>query len=238
MKAASPVVPVIAPLISNLAVHGARLSGRMSGARMAPSIPSGTLMKKTQGQPGPLVSSPPRSNPETPPTGAAAPHHPRARLRSGPSGKMEVSFTCIEPDGNLAQCSTQRQSTLKFRRTLSQITSKPSTRETAKLWRQGLLLSRESRTLEWGSDDRPRHSQSMMQHRGSVMRRRRTVPNEKELDGLYLWRKDSKNENDPLIKAGELEEKAGFGRLEEPLIVAPILEARRGNSHCGKTPSW
>ncbi len=70
------------------------------------------------------------------------------------------------------------------------------------------------------------------------MRRRRTVPNEKELDGLYLWRKDSKNENDPLIKAGELEEKAGFGRLEEPLIVAPILEARRGNSHCGKTPSW
>jgi hypothetical protein len=53
-----------------------------------------------------------------------------------------------------------------------------------------------------------------------------------------LWRKDPKNENDPLTKAGELEREAVFGRLEEPLIVAPILEARRGNSHDGKTPSW
>ena len=77
-----------------------------------------------------------------------------------------------------------------------------------------------------------------MRGRESVMRRRRTVPNEKELDGLYWWRKDSKNEYDPLIKAGELEKKAVFGRLEDPLIVAPILEARRGNSHGGKTPSW
>jgi hypothetical protein len=56
--------------------------------------------------------------------------------------------------------------------------------------------------------------------------------------GLYLWRKDPESENDLLTKARELESEAVFGRLEEPLIVAPTLEARRGNSHCGKTPSW
>ncbi len=70
------------------------------------------------------------------------------------------------------------------------------------------------------------------------MRRRRTIPNEKGLEGLYLKRKDPKNENESLTKAGELEGEAVFGRLEEALIVAPVLEARRGNSHDGKTPSW
>ncbi len=70
------------------------------------------------------------------------------------------------------------------------------------------------------------------------MRLRRTAPHEKGLGGLYLWRKGPKNENGPLTKARELEGEAVFGRLEEPLIVAPNLEARRGNSHCGKTPSW
>jgi len=70
------------------------------------------------------------------------------------------------------------------------------------------------------------------------MRRRRTVPNEKGLEGLYLWRKDPKSENDSLTKAVELEKEAVFGRLEEPLIVAACLQARRGNSHHGKTPSW
>lgn len=70
------------------------------------------------------------------------------------------------------------------------------------------------------------------------MRRRRTVQNEKEFSGLYLWEKDPKNENGAHTKARKLEEEAVLGRLEEPLIVAPILEARRGNSHDGKTPSW
>ena len=68
------------------------------------------------------------------------------------------------------------------------------------------------------------------------MRRRRTVLNEKGREGLYLWRKDPNNENDSLTKAVELEKEAVLGCLEEPLIVAPILEARRGNSHHGKTP--
>ncbi len=67
--------------------------------------------------------------------------------------------------------------------------------------------------------------------------RRRTVPNEKGREGLYLWRKDRKCENDSLTKAVELEKEAVFGRLEEPLIVAPHLEARRGNSHHGKMPA-
>ncbi len=48
------------------------------------------------------------------------------------------------------------------------------------------------------------------------MRRRRTVPNEKGREGLYLWRKDRTCENDSLTKAVELEKEAVFGRLEEP----------------------
>ena len=60
----------------------------------------------------------------------------------------------------------------------------------------------------------------------------------KELDGLYLWRKDPKSENEQITKAVELEPQAVLGRLEEPLIVAACLQARRGNSHYGKTPSW
>ena len=54
---------------------------------------------------------------------------------------------------------------------------------------------------------------------------------------VTLWMKDPNNENGPHSNAVELEAKAVFGRLEEPLIVAPYSEARRGNSHCGKTPS-
>jgi len=49
-------------------------------------------------------------------------------------------------------------------------------------------------------------------------------------------RKDPKDENGPLTKARELERKAVFGRLEEPLIVAPLPEARRGKSHVERRP--
>ncbi len=38
------------------------------------------------------------------------------------------------------------------------------------------------------------------------------------------------------INAVELDQKAVFGHLEEPLIVAPILEARRGKSHVERCP--
>ncbi len=58
-------------------------------------------------------------------------------------------------------------------------------------------------------------------------------------DVATLERKDPTSENGLFIlNAVELEEKAVFGRLEEPLIVAPGLEARRGNSHDGKTSCW
>jgi hypothetical protein len=46
-----------------------------------------------------------------------------------------------------------------------------------------------------------------------------------------LWMKDPNNENGHHINAVELEAKAVFGRLEEPLIVAPYSEACRGISH-------
>ncbi len=51
-----------------------------------------------------------------------------------------------------------------------------------------------------------------------------------------LWRKDPNSENDANSKAVKLEDEAVFGRLEEPLIVAPISEARRGNSHVERRP--
>src|SRR6266567_3310666 len=48
--------------------------------------------------------------------------------------------------------------------------------------------------------------------------------------------KDPNNENGHLFNAVELEAKAVFGRLEEPLIVAPYSEARRGISHVERRP--
>jgi hypothetical protein len=51
-----------------------------------------------------------------------------------------------------------------------------------------------------------------------------------------LWMKDHNNENGHHINAVELEAKAVFGRLEEPLIVAPSSEARRGISHVERRP--
>lgn len=51
-----------------------------------------------------------------------------------------------------------------------------------------------------------------------------------------LGRKDPNSENDPLTNAEELERKAVFGHLEEPFIVAPYLEARRGNSQLERCP--
>ena len=51
-----------------------------------------------------------------------------------------------------------------------------------------------------------------------------------------LWRKDPNSENGFLTNAVKLENEAVFGRLEEPLIVAPFSEARRGNSHVERRP--
>ncbi len=51
-----------------------------------------------------------------------------------------------------------------------------------------------------------------------------------------LWTKGPNRESDFLINAVELDREAVFGRLEEPLIVAPSLEARRGNFHVERCP--
>jgi hypothetical protein len=51
-----------------------------------------------------------------------------------------------------------------------------------------------------------------------------------------LRRKDPNTENDVNHKAVKLEDEAVFGCLEEPLIVAPIGEARRGKSHVERHP--
>ena len=53
-----------------------------------------------------------------------------------------------------------------------------------------------------------------------------------------LWTKDPNSESEFLINAVELDQEAVFGRLEEPLIVAPELEARRGNSLIEQMPRW
>ncbi|WP_157506261.1 hypothetical protein [Ktedonobacter racemifer] len=51
-----------------------------------------------------------------------------------------------------------------------------------------------------------------------------------------LRRKDPDTKNDGNNKAVKLEDEAVFGCLEEPLIVAPIREARRGKSHVERRP--
>ena len=51
-----------------------------------------------------------------------------------------------------------------------------------------------------------------------------------------LRRKDPNIENAVNSKAIKLEDEAVLRRLEEPLIVAPISEARRGNSHVERRP--
>lgn len=48
--------------------------------------------------------------------------------------------------------------------------------------------------------------------------------------------KDPNSENGIFTNAVELDDEAVFGRLEEPLIVAPYSEARRGNSHVERRP--
>lgn len=51
-----------------------------------------------------------------------------------------------------------------------------------------------------------------------------------------LWTKDPNSENEFITNVRELVKEAVFGHLEEPLIVAPHLEARRGNSQIGRCP--
>ena len=57
--------------------------------------PSGTLIAKIAGQPSAWVRTPPSSAPEEAPSPPTAPHRPRPRLRSGPSGSDEVMIESV-----------------------------------------------------------------------------------------------------------------------------------------------
>ena len=73
----------------------ARRRGSRAAPRTITSAPSGTLMAKIAGQPSAWVSTPPSSAPEEAPRPPIAPHAPRPRLRSGPSGSEEVMIDSV-----------------------------------------------------------------------------------------------------------------------------------------------
>src|SRR6201999_3336002 len=60
--------------------------GSRRPAIAAPARPIGTLTRKIHSQPGPLVITPPRTQPDAPPPAAAAVQTARARDRPRPSG--------------------------------------------------------------------------------------------------------------------------------------------------------
>src|SRR3954449_3114285 len=94
-----PYVSTTSPAVTDRAPATSRLrhqdpSGRAALTtrivRSAEISPIGTLMNKIQRQLKPCVSTPPRMEPEAPPTPPIAPHAPTALLRSPPSVKVLV----------------------------------------------------------------------------------------------------------------------------------------------------
>ena len=65
--------------------------GSRRGPASSAAAPTGTFTRNTEGQPSAWVSTPPKSSPAAPPTGAAAVQKPSARVRSGPCGKVVVT---------------------------------------------------------------------------------------------------------------------------------------------------
>ncbi|MBO0791637.1 MAG: hypothetical protein J2P36_11910 [Ktedonobacteraceae bacterium] len=57
-------------------------------------------------------------------------------------------------------------------------------------------------------------------------------------DAATLWAKDPNSESDSLTNAAELVKEAVFGRLEEPLIVAPSNGAHAEEILMWKMPCW
>ena len=93
-----PPVAVTAPARSKLPTRLARgPSARIRRTATASSAsPMTTGAKKTQRQPT-LVSAPPAAVPSVKPAAPTAPYTARARVRSGPSGKLVV--TMLNPAG-------------------------------------------------------------------------------------------------------------------------------------------
>ena len=88
-----PAVTVIAPTASKWRISlSRRLSSSIRGARIATTMPIGTLTQRTHSQPAYSVSMPPSSTPAAPPEPDTAPQTPSALLRSAPSANMFVTI--------------------------------------------------------------------------------------------------------------------------------------------------
>src|SRR5215203_6704253 len=76
-----PAVTVAAPATSNELRADARPPGTTSSRATTSAAPIGTLMRNTQGHPGPVVRAPPAISPTVAAVPLTAPKTPRARLR-------------------------------------------------------------------------------------------------------------------------------------------------------------
>jgi hypothetical protein len=94
-------VTVTAPSTSRRAARSGRRSGTTAGMVASRTMPTGTLMKKTQRQPGPAVRIPPMRTPAVKPTPPREAHMLRALLRSTP-WKMVVMVASAAGDSSAA----------------------------------------------------------------------------------------------------------------------------------------
>jgi hypothetical protein len=90
-SAARPSVSAAAPGRSSRRCSRPRTSGSSRPASAAPASPIGTLTAKTHSQPGPLLITPPSTQPDAPPPAAAAVQTASARERAGPSGSVATN---------------------------------------------------------------------------------------------------------------------------------------------------
>ncbi len=96
VRATSPAVTSTAPATSKWRGPSSLLPAGITRSATAITIaPSATLMAKIAGQPNPCVSNPPSSAPDDAPSPPTAPHAPRPRLRSGPSGSDAVMIDSV-----------------------------------------------------------------------------------------------------------------------------------------------
>jgi hypothetical protein len=89
--AARPSVRVSAPGTSRPPLPPPSERGSREPASTAPARHGGTLTANTHSQPGPLLISPPSTQPDAPPPAAAAVQMASARERTGPAGSVATS---------------------------------------------------------------------------------------------------------------------------------------------------
>ena len=113
-----------------LPVPSTLLSATILGARKAATSPMGTLMKKTDLHPKAAVSAPPRTTPAANPADDTAAKTLRARVLSGPSGKL---ICRRESAVDEAMAAPTPWTALETRRTTSEGASPPEREERAKI---------------------------------------------------------------------------------------------------------